>query len=160
MKTAFSRFGSLLLVTATIAGCGDGLDRFPTAQVTGVVMCEGQPVPYAMVYFEPLQSGESAIVGKPGFAVADANGAFTLGTYDTTDGAVVGKHRVRVDPPAPGKNPDGWSCPCEMNSNVDVMQVDVVDGDNNFEVVLKKAKGRRAGSMTDDEREEMEDNEE
>ena len=31
---------------------------------------------------------------------------------------------------------------------------------NNFEVVLKKAKGRRAGGMTDDEREEMEDNEE
>ncbi|MCA9130873.1 MAG: hypothetical protein KDB22_27500 [Planctomycetales bacterium] len=126
--------------------CGCSKGEFPTAPVTGQILCEGEPVPYAMIYFEPLKSGESAIVGKPGFATADENGRFKLGTYALDEGAVIGKHRVRVDPPAPGKLPPDWSCPCEMNSNFDVTQVEVVDGENEFTIDLKK-KTRRSQSL-------------
>lgn len=143
----------------TVMGCGDGLEKFPTASVTGRVLCEGQPVPFAQVYFEPLRQGESAIVGKPAFAIADDQGNFELGTYSSKDGAVVGKHRVRVDPPVPGKNPPGWKCNCEMDSNKDVMQVDVVDGDNQFDINLPKLRAGAAPTtgLDEDELEEMED---
>lgn len=139
------RMAVMLLILLAIAGCGgDGLDHFPTAKTEGTILCEGKPVPFAMVYFEPLQNpnSQTADVGKPGFDIADENGHFVLSTYGTEDGAVIGKHRVRVDPPSGSKVPPGWSCPCEMNSNVDVTQVDVVEGENTFEVVLKKKSGR------------------
>jgi hypothetical protein len=54
-------------------------------------------VPQAFVYFEPLgDGGNSAIVGKGAFVRADDQGRFVLSTYGSCDGAVVGKHRVRV----------------------------------------------------------------
>ena len=139
-----------LLVSFVLAtGCSKG--EFPTVPVTGQILCEGQPVPHAMIYFEPLRSGDSAIVGKAGFATADENGKFVLGTFGLKDGAVTGKHRDRVDPPVPGKNPPGWECPCEMNSNVDVNEVEVVDGEeNDFAINLKKAT-RQSRRMIEDE---------
>lgn len=149
-----------LALASSLLGCGDGLKHFPTAAVSGQVLCEGQPVPYAQVYFEPLAQGDSAVSGKPGFAIADEAGKFTIGTYEADDGAVIGKHRVRVDPPVPGKNPPDWSCNCEMNSNVDVMQVDIVDGENQFDVVLKKAKGGRKTQMSEEDLEELREEEE
>lgn len=135
------QIATTLLTLLAVSGCGgDGLDHFPTAKTEGTIVCEGKPVPFAMVYFEPLQNPNSttADVGKPGFDIADENGHFVLSTYGTEDGAVVGKHRVRVDPPNSSRVPPGWSCPCEMNSNVDVTQVDVTEGENSFEIALKK----------------------
>ena len=136
-----------------LAGCG-GIEQFPTAPVSGVVMCDGKPVPMAMVFFEPIASGNDAIVGKPGFSRADADGKFTLSTYGTGDGAVVGKHRVRVDTPPTGI-PDG--CDCRFSDTIDVMQVDVKEGGNEFTVNLPKAKKRGKKEMTEEELEELDD---
>lgn len=137
--------GSLLLVLGGgLLGCGRQ-GEFPVAPTKGVVLCEGKPVPYVMVFFEPLASGESgssALVGKQGFAVADAEGRFVISTYRDGDGAVVGKHRVRVGPPHPEDHPR-FSCPCVLNSEVDVMEVEVVKGKvNEFQVVLARRTGR------------------
>src|SRR5262245_30784430 len=119
-----------------LLGCRGG--DFPTAMTTGRVICEGKPVPYVMVFFEPLQTGKSAIVGKQGFAVAEEDGTFSISTYGTKDGAVVGRHRVRVGPPHSEDHP-GFKCPCVLNSEVDVMEVEVKKGQKNeFELVLKK----------------------
>lgn len=137
-----------------LAGCGGGIEKFPTAPVSGVVMCDGKPVPMAMVYFEPIAAGKNAMVGKPGFSRADADGKFTLSTYGDGDGAVVGEHRVRVDTPPTGI-PDG--CDCQFSDSVDVMQVEVKEGDNEFTVDLPKAKRRGKKQMTEDELEELED---
>jgi hypothetical protein len=116
------------------AGCGGG--AFPVAKTSGQVLCEGVPVPQAFVYFEPLQTGSAAIVGKAAFARADDQGRFVLTTYSSNDGAVVGKHRVRVDRP-------GYDCACVLNSEVDVMEVEIVAGkQNEFEVNLPKKTGR------------------
>ncbi|WP_148080561.1 DUF4198 domain-containing protein [Roseimaritima ulvae] len=129
--------GSCCILLA--AGCGNGA-AFPTAQVSGQVLCEGQPVSGAMVYFEPLRSGDqaSAMVGKQGFAFTDSEGRYVISTYapGEGDGAVVGKHRVRV-----GRG--DAECDCSMNEEVDLMQVEVkADTDNTFELVLKKASSR------------------
>jgi hypothetical protein len=138
-----------LVLFALLSGCGPAGD-FPTARTTGRVICEGQPVPHVMVFFEPLESGKSALVGKTGFAIAKENGTFELSTYRNGDGAVIGHHRVRVGPPHSGDHP-GFKCACVLNSEVDVMEVDVNKGEKNeFELVLKKKTGREPKPLPDD----------
>lgn len=133
-----------------LAGCGGGLEKLPTAQVTGTVLCNGSPVDSALVYIEPLGSG-SGPAGKQGYALTDSQGRFTISTYGENDGAVVGRSRIRVGPPARS----GWQCDCETNEEVDVMQVEVVEGENDFEVVLpKKSKSRRGTSNQGDDDDE------
>jgi len=135
------------------AGCDSG--EFAVAPAGGTVMCEGAPVPHAMVFFEPLSSGNSALVGKQGIGVADESGKFVISTYGDNDGAVVGKHRVRVGSPNAELHP-GFSCPCTVNPEIDVMEVEVTkSGENNFEVVLKKKAAREKLSI--DELEALED---
>lgn len=132
-------------------GCGGG--AFPTAPVSGTVVCEGKPVASAAVYFEPIESATAtgAIVGKQGFAFTDSEGKFVISTYTPNggDGAVVGKHRVRV-----GKGDS--KCDCYMNEEVDLMQVEVKDGEDNvFELVLNK-KTRNDRPILSDEDDEDE----
>jgi hypothetical protein len=144
------RFVLLALVLAPgFAGCGAGGD-FSVAKTTGRVVCEGQPVPYAMLFFEPLQTNEaSALVGAGAFARADGEGKFVLSTYGDRDGAVIGKHRVRVGSADTAEHP-GWTCPCVTNSEVDVMEVEVKGGQTNeFEVVLPKKTGREIPERID-----------
>jgi hypothetical protein len=136
-------------IVSGLTGCGPGGD-FPTAPVSGRVMCEGAPVAGAMVYFEPLRedSSSSAIVGKQGFAFTDAEGRFVLGTYGDTDGAVVGKHRVRVG----GQVED---CPCVLNEEVDLMEVEIKAGEKHeFELVLPKKTGRERPPLRDEDDED------
>lgn len=129
--------GCMLVVVCTaLSGCGRS-GEFGTAKTTGVVLCDGKPVAGAMVYFEPIASTgtKSALVGKQGFSYTDAEGRFNISTYNPGkgDGAVVGLHRVRV---GRGKA----QCDCAMNDEVDIMQVEVKQGEpNEFELTLKKA---------------------
>ena len=95
-----------------------------------------------MVFFEPLQTGKAALVGKQGIGHAKDDGTFVISTYGEKDGAVIGKHRVRVGPPRGGE-PPGFKCNCVLNSEVDVTEVEVKKGEkNDFELVLKKKTGR------------------
>lgn len=131
---------SCLAGLCSLPGCG-GSGEFPTAPTRGRVLCEGQPAPHVMVFFEPVQSGKSALVGKAGFAVAQADGTFELSTYGDKDGAVIGHHRVRVGLPHAEDYPN-YKCACYLNSEVDLMEVDIKPGQNEFELTLKKRTGR------------------
>jgi hypothetical protein len=134
------------MLLVAVLGCGSAGD-FPTALVSGRVVCEGSPVPHVMVFFEPLQGEKSSLVGKQGFAFADAEGNFQLSTYGEQDGAVVGRHRVRVGPPHPEDHPK-YQCPCILDSERDVMEVEVKKGEKNeFELVLKKKTGREPKAL-------------
>jgi hypothetical protein len=138
----------MVLLGGFLAGCSSG--DFPTAPTSGRVVCEGQPVPHVMVFFEPLQTGKSALVGAQGRAIAAEDGTFAISTYGKNDGAVVGRHRVRVGPPHPEDYP-GYKCACALNSEVNVMdEVDVKKGQKNeFELVLKKKTGREPKPLPD-----------
>lgn len=129
--------GVLLMATLFI-GCSKG--DFPTAKVEGIVVCEGKPVASAAVYFEPLEAADRKMtVGKQGFAFTDDNGKFKISTYfpGQNDGAVVGKHRVRV-----GRG--DAKCNCSMNDEKDIMQVEVKEGQvNSFELVLEPASAEK-----------------
>jgi hypothetical protein len=92
--------GSLIL-----AGCsgpeGDA-NRRPTAPTSGVVMYQGKPVADATVSF-------LAISGDPisAFGLTDAQGKFTMRTYEDGDGAPVGEHQVTITKTEAGKQPPG-----------------------------------------------------
>ncbi len=93
-------FGLVLLAAS---GCGDQADR---AEVTGVVLLDGKPMPDALVEFLP--DPERKTHGPVSAATTDQEGRFRLAAHDQRGGAVVGSHRVMVQdarslPPA---NPD------------------------------------------------------
>ena len=144
----FCLLGGPWVFAMGLAGCGGG--DFPTAKVSGVVLCKGKPVADAMVYFEPLKGSDSdnPLVGKQGFSFSDKEGRFTLTTYEPNDGAVVGKHRVRVG------GPDA-RCECSLNEERDLMQVEVKAGeDNEFKLELPPATvadRRRTAQMRDED---------
>ena len=141
---------SIFLVLGAV-GCGSGLKEFPVAETSGVVLCEGKPVPFAKVQFNPVkkEGSKSAVVGKPGFAFADQDGKFVLTTYSDGDGAVVGKHIVTAVPDP------GHPCNCHSDDITPLMEVEVKEGqENSFEVVVPlKQKGQQpaADSFSDPE---------
>ena len=54
------RFVTLLFLSVT--GCSGGLKEFPVADASGVVLCEGKPVPFAKVQFNPKPMDGAVIV--------------------------------------------------------------------------------------------------
>ncbi len=80
---------ALSLLTVLGAGCG-GPDRPDLAPVSGVVSYQGKPLAGAQVSFHNAKSPRVAS------GVTDAQGEFTLTTFDEGDGALVGEHRVSV----------------------------------------------------------------
>ena len=72
------------------AGCGSS-----TASVSGVVTLDGEPYGNAVVSFQPIGTPESPEPGRGSSAYTDEKGRFEL-KHDGRDGAVVGKHLVRI----------------------------------------------------------------
>jgi hypothetical protein len=68
-------------------GCSDGRPR--RVPVAGQVLIDGQPLKHGYVRFIP--QGARASGGG-----LDEQGRFALGCFETSDGAVIGKHRVEV----------------------------------------------------------------
>jgi hypothetical protein len=76
-----------LLLAGVIAGCSDG--RPQRVPVSGQVFINGQPLRSGGIRFTPEG-------GRPSSGTIDADGRFTLTTYDPSDGCTLGKHRVSV----------------------------------------------------------------
>jgi hypothetical protein len=88
------RLVCLLSIAALMmcAGCRDS-GRFPTYSAGGFVhFPDGRPLAGGAVICESPH-------GLAARAVIQEDGTFILGTYDTADGAVEGKHRVAIRPP-------------------------------------------------------------
>lgn len=144
----------LVVLVVGLAGCGS--DQFPVAKVSGVVLCNGEPVPGGLVYFEPQQTGTNAVVGKVGLGVIDEQGKFTVRTYGANDGAVVGMHNIKVD------RGSGPGCDCAMNADKTVAELEVTaDGENNFTIDLppktRMDEMAERGELEEDDEDEEED---
>jgi hypothetical protein len=83
----------LAAALAAATGCGEKSKYVP---VSGVVRVNGKPYPNAMVYFQPVGSKEDPNPGRGSTAKTDESGRFVLKTEDDKDGAVVGKHQIKV----------------------------------------------------------------
>lgn len=81
------------LLAALAAGCSGGPAFAP---VSGVVKLDGQPYPNAVVTFQPVGSKENSAPGRGSSAYTDGTGRFVLTSDNTVDGAVVGRHLVRI----------------------------------------------------------------
>lgn len=107
------RLGTLLLVLC--AGCGRS-DRLPTAYVNGTVTFEGAPVPTGSLLFVP-EGGGPAAQGN-----ISKDGSYTLGTYTTSDGAILGRFQVMITAFAQPKG--GSGLPEDMmNSNTESLSL-------------------------------------
>jgi hypothetical protein len=106
-RVSWAAAGGLL---AALAGCSGSGPKF--APVSGVVMLDEKPYGNAVVSFQPIGSAENPNPGRGSSAYTDANGRFVLRGADGEDGAVVGKHRVRImtkGNDVVGQNPDTGS---------------------------------------------------
>jgi hypothetical protein len=113
--TLATAFGAVAV--GMVSGCGSG-PRL--AKVSGVVKLDGKPYPNALVNFQPVGGKANENPGKGSVGRTDAQGRYVLMYDGTTEGAVVGKHLVRitvvpnkgveVDPNSVG-SPDGEVMP-------------------------------------------------
>jgi len=77
---------------AGLAGCGSS--DYELASVSGKVTLNGEPLPDALVNFEP--TSEKSFTGPGSHGLTDAQGQSTLTTVEGSNGAVVGSHVVRI----------------------------------------------------------------
>jgi hypothetical protein len=96
MKRTYRQWGAFAataLMIAAIAGCNGGAKFAP---VSGVVSLNGKPYDKAIVVFQPMMTNDNPNPGRGSSAYTDANGRFTLKSDGTQDGAVIGRHTVRI----------------------------------------------------------------
>ena len=81
---------AILAVSAALAagGCGPGLPE--TAPVQGTVTYDGKPVTQGKIAFFPE-------TGRPASGQIQPDGTYTLTTFSTDDGALLGKHVVTIE---------------------------------------------------------------
>ena len=87
------RFTGAVVLGIAAAGCGGGPKYVP---VSGVISLDGTPYGEAVVSFQPVASEGNANPGRGSSAETDASGRFALKSDELKEGAVPGKHRVRI----------------------------------------------------------------
>lgn len=76
------------------SGCGRS-DRPSLLPAAGTVKLNGEPLAGAVVAFEPIVDAKASF-RRPANAVTDAQGRFSLSTYEKDDGIPAGKYRVAI----------------------------------------------------------------
>lgn len=134
-----------IVTVAVFSGCGGGdPDKKPTAKVKGTVTVDGKAVSGGSLIFSPVSDGKSNMAGKSGEATIKPDGTYSVSTYGTDDGAVVGKHRVLFQPPAaPAPAPGGAHTEAPPTNPLNGMTPDqpeytVAKGDNKIDIKLIK----------------------
>ncbi len=77
-----------------LAGCGGVAGRPPLGRVSGKVTYNGQPVTTGSVIFTPSKSDNGGHIAT---GPIGSDGSYSLTTFDTGDGAVIGQHVVTVE---------------------------------------------------------------
>lgn len=91
MRIALTVLTAALCLLIASGGCGRAANRPKTVKVTGVVLYNGQPVEGALVMLVATDPNGRGAVGK-----TDAQGKFTLTTFDPNDGAIPGIYNVAI----------------------------------------------------------------
>jgi hypothetical protein len=87
------RFLAASLLLAAAVGCSGG-SKF--APVSGVIKLDGKPYAKGVVSFQPIGSTDNPNPGRGSSAYTDENGRFVLKCDNKINGALVGKHLVRI----------------------------------------------------------------
>jgi len=131
----------IALLAAALTGCGPSTKLVP---VSGVITLDGHPLANAHIAFQPDLSAEAT--GGGSFAFTDANGAYSLRTFDSDQpGAVVGRHRVEInlvvesDDRDPRNRPPAKTLPPKYNRNTE-LRFEILSGGTdkaNFNLATK-----------------------
>jgi hypothetical protein len=82
------------MLSGTVVFCtvfpGCGSSRPETAPVSGRVTYRGRPVPCGRIAFQPEK-------GRLAMGAIDPEGQYTLMTFKSGDGALLGQHRVTIE---------------------------------------------------------------
>jgi hypothetical protein len=98
----------LCLLTGCLLAAGCGEQSYPVAKTSGVCLCEGEPIPSGWVQLSPIAEDNKTMPGKSAMGKVQPDGFFVLSTYAEGDGAVAGRHRVRVmEPTMPERSRGG-----------------------------------------------------
>ena len=127
----------LLVGCAYVTGCAPSGPE--TADVTGTVLLDGEPVPHASVTFYPT-------AGRPSYGTADENGVYQLIYARDQPGAVVGEHSVKLSVGGPGPpSPVGEPQTRRNRSKTRMISarevtleesIEVVSGENQIDLVV------------------------
>lgn len=134
---SFVRLISLVGMLA-IVGCGVEAEpdwKEAVAPVSGSVLVKGQPAADVFITFHPMEPSVTGITPR---AQSDSQGRFTVSTYETGDGAPVGKYRLSFSwlgviegmreeeyEKLPEKLPRKY-----LNPKSSGIEIDVIDGEN------------------------------
>ena len=149
MKKHYFRVPCTLFVVAGLmlcSGCGPKLPK--TATVGGRVTYNGKPVVSGTIVFQPAQ-------GRPAMGEIQPDGTFKLTTFESGDGALLGKHRVTIEarnvrkpPPMEGAGASNiapkveWLVPRKYaNSDSSNLIAEVKPGQNNIDFDLPSEPG-------------------
>lgn len=87
--------GLVVAVAAVGNGCGSDPDMPKLGKVGGTVTYKGKNVDAGHVVFTPVQ-GKGGDTGQIGTGEIRSDGSYTLTTFTTGDGAILGEHVVTV----------------------------------------------------------------
>jgi hypothetical protein len=134
-----------------LAGCGSTDGRSHVAPVKGKVTFKGEPLRTGSIIFVPDAGGKTAV------ADISREGEYVLGSYDATDGAIPGKHRIMIialtAPGGTGLPEDTQRLKGGAQSPVNILPekfsddkksmlvAEVKDGDNTIDIVLNEKTG-------------------
>ncbi len=89
-----------LLTTVVIpllaSGCGSSAERPPMGTVSGTVIYNGKRMTKGSVVFTPI-AGRGGETGQGAVGPIESDGSYTLTTFDTGDGAILGQHVATVE---------------------------------------------------------------
>lgn len=128
---ANSRCGTVTLVVVLLAstGCSSRTDRPETAEVTGTVTLDGQPLANVLVVFGPEE-------GRSSFGYTDEEGRYRLVYLPPNDyGAKIGRHKVSITTPVEDESDPAYAnfvdpIPARYNSRTE-LTAEVKAGEEN-----------------------------
>lgn len=85
-----------IFTVLAVSGCGGDSSLPKTAKVRGTVSYKGKPLSGGQISFIPEAGSEAAQSGQPASSQIGTDGSFTLTTFNTGDGALIGAHKVIV----------------------------------------------------------------
>lgn len=140
--------GAVLLLAALFGttGCGVSGGDFPVAETRGTIeTVDGKPIANGRISLSPIPKESTAKAGKPARGEIK-DGQFVLTTYGNGDGAVIGKHKVRLFEPFEPEGDDAGvgqvvKHHCEIASESGT--VEIVAGENVLSLKAVPKKKRR-----------------
>lgn len=132
-----SRWKCICLASLLLAGCSQAPEDMPdVAPVSGTVLLDGQPLPYATVVFQPTE-------GRSSNGQTDAEGKYELRFNQDTMGAELGAHQVIITtfrefdhPSDPNQKASPELLPAKYHSKSELTAT-VESGDNEISFELK-----------------------